>query len=101
MPVNLFVLSVLLVVGVVGGIAIMPEETPAGAGMADLPHAEGQRFATLDAYLAHLEKLGAYDIAWYRRLPDGRYRLIRRSAPGTAPQIFTRQELLERFGFSE
>lgn len=72
-----------------------------GGAPTDLPHAEGKSFATLDAYLAHLEKLGEIGIAWYERLPDGRYQLIRRRPPGTAPEIFTRQELLERFGFAQ
>jgi len=71
-----------------------------GAG-GSLPHADGRHFETLDAYLAHLEELGTIGIAWYERRPDGRYQLITRRPPGQAPEIFTRQELLERFGFAE
>lgn len=66
-----------------------------------LPHAEGREFETLDAYLAHLQGLGSIGIAWYERMPDGRYQLIRRRPPWQEPDIFTRAELLERFGFEK
>lgn len=71
-----------------------------GAGDA-LPHAEGRDFTTLDAYLAHLQDLGTIGIAWYERMPDGRYQLVRRRPPWEQPEVFTREELLERFGFEE
>ncbi len=101
MPVNMGFLPVLLSVGLFGGMASLPGETHANGPVSGLPHAEGQSFATLDAYLAHLEKLGEIGISWYERMPDGRYQLIRRRRPGTAPEVFTRQELLGRFGFDE
>jgi len=84
---------------VAGGMALMPVDSGANGFVPDLPHAEGQRFETLDAYLAHLQELGTIGIAWYERLPDGRYQLIKRRVPGTEPEIFTRRELLEKFGF--
>jgi hypothetical protein len=33
-------------------------------------------------------------------LPDGRYMLVQRRPSGEAPEIFTRQDLLDRFGFA-
>lgn len=101
MPVNLGLLSISLIFGIAGGMAIMPGDARANGAATGLPHAEGRDFATLDAYLAHLEKLGEIGITWYERMPDGRYQMIRRRQPGSAPEIFTRQELLDRFGFDE
>lgn len=65
-----------------------------------LPHARGQSFATLDAYLAHLEELGKIGLPWYRLLEDGRYMRVLRAPPGTVPEILTRAELAARYGFS-
>jgi|LauGreSuBDMM15SN_2_FD.fasta_scaffold469547_1 hypothetical protein len=70
-------------------------------GLAELPFSQGQSFATLDAYLAHLERLGTIGITWYQRLPNDTYEMVRRRAPGAKTIIFTRQELLERYGFAE
>lgn len=67
----------------------------------DLPHAQGRSFERLDDYLAHLENLGAYGITWFQRQPDGRYVEVQRRPPGQEPPVFTRAELLERFGFDE
>lgn len=67
----------------------------------DLPHAQGLGFQTLDAYLDHLEELGAYGITWFQRMPDGRYVEVQRRPPGQEPPVFTREELLDRFGFEE
>ena len=69
-------------------------------GVSNLPGAQGQVFETLDAYLDFLEARGVYGQQWYERLPDGRYQLATRNA-GEAPQIFTRAELAQRFGFVE
>lgn len=94
-------------VGLAGLIALAPAEGggngngPSAAGRADLPYAQGQRFATLGDYLAHLQTLGTIGITWYRALPDGRYEAVRRRAPGTPPEILTRQDLLARYGFEE
>ena len=82
------------------GLVVMGADVAGGNGGAvERPFAQGQSFETLDAYLAHLERLGTIDIAWYRLLPDGTYEVIRRRPPGMPPQIVTRQELLARFGF--
>ncbi|WP_439139942.1 hypothetical protein [Roseicyclus sp.] len=94
-------------ISLAGLIALAPPEAggngggPAAGGIADLPYAQGQVFDTLDAYLAHLQTLGTLGITWYRALPDGRYEAVRRRAPGTPPTIFTRQELLDRYGFAQ
>jgi hypothetical protein len=65
----------------------------------DLPHADGRHFESLDTYLAHLQELGTIGIAWFEAMPDGRYQLITRRPPGQEPEIFTREDLLQRFGF--
>jgi hypothetical protein len=71
---------------------------PLGIG---LPCADGRRFASLDAYLAHLETLGTMGITWYDHRADGTYVEVRRRPPGEAPPVFTRQDLLDRFGFDD
>jgi hypothetical protein len=73
-----------------------------GKGVSELPFSQGRSFATLDEYLDHLKSLGAIDISYYELMPDGKYHL--KSAfpskyPG--PTVFTRQELLEKYGFDE
>ncbi|PWK54701.1 hypothetical protein [Roseicyclus mahoneyensis] len=65
-----------------------------------LPFSSGRSFADLDTYLAHLQELGTMGIPWFQLLPDGRYMLVQRRPPGEAPEIFTRQDLLDRFGFA-
>ena len=94
--------AVALSSAVIGGLLLMPSEGAAGpvAGVADLPHADGRLFETLDAYLAHLEELGTIGIAWFQLRPDGMYERIMRRPPGSAPELYTRQELQEMFGFS-
>ncbi|MCV0396060.1 MAG: hypothetical protein K5872_18075 [Rhizobiaceae bacterium] len=74
--------------------------TSDGAGSA-LPFARGQSFATLDEYLAHRRRLGTMDVPYYREVSPGRYRLEGGSpTPVPAPdRIWTREELLEKYGF--
>lgn len=91
----------LLLIVMAGGGALVPNDAKSNETEPGLPHAEGKNFGTLDAYLAHLETLGEIGIAWYERMPDGRYQLIKRRMPGSEPEVFTRQELLDRFGFQE
>jgi hypothetical protein len=66
-----------------------------------LPFSQGLTFDSLDAYLAHLERLGTMDITWYNLRPDGTYEVVRRRAPSTPAIILSRQDLLDRFGFVE
>ena len=79
--------------------------------VADAPRVN-QRFRTLDEYLAYLERAQApIDGAWYRQIRPGVYELQRGNArrlviEGEAPPppdklIFTRQELLEKYGFTK
>jgi hypothetical protein len=90
----------ILGLGLAGLIVLAAERAGGNGGPAELPFAQGQSFETLDAYLAHLEGLGTIGITWYRALPDGTYEMVQRRPPGTPPTIFTRQELLARFGFA-
>lgn len=87
--------------GLVGLVVFAAPEAMGNGARTDLPFAQGQGFADLDAYLAHLETLGTIGVTWYRPLPDGTYEEIRLRAPGTPPRTFTRQELLDRFGFED
>lgn len=71
-------------------------------GVSELPFSQGRSFATLDDYLIHLKSLGAIDISYYELMSDGKYHL--KSAfpskyPG--PTVFTRRQLLEKYGFDE
>jgi hypothetical protein len=71
-------------------------------GVATAPTPLNRRFSTLDEYLAFREKGAAIGKAWYRELRPGIYRL---EAPGyrgsaSGEQIFTREQLLLKFGFS-
>ena len=92
----------LLGLGLAGAmLALAPPAAGNGGAPPDRPFAMGQEFPTLDAYLAHLEELGGMGITWYERQPDGTYIMIRRRPPGTPPEIFTRQDLLDRFGFDQ
>lgn len=93
------------------GTAPLPEETgtdmpdtPATDMVHDLPFSQGQGFATLDAYLQHLKSLAPQDRPYYEEVEPGRYRHITgRRGPGETPDdtIYTREDLLERYGFSE
>src|SRR3712207_5819555 len=76
------------------------EQQPA-AGVSDLPFAAGMTFASLDDYLAHLRRRGAYDVPWYREVSPGVYeRVGGRAPPGAPPERFTREQLERRFGFA-
>ena len=74
-----------------------PAAAPGGA-VGDLPFADGQSFASLDQYLAHLRKLGASDIPFYEEVEPGVYQVMSGRA-GLQPQRYTREELERRFGF--
>jgi hypothetical protein len=65
-----------------------------------LPFAGEQSFATLDEYLAFLKTAGEYDTPWYREIKPGRvYERVTRRAPGKKAPIYTREQLLEKYGF--
>jgi hypothetical protein len=70
-------------------------------GRANLPFAMGKSFATLDAYLAHLQCFaGPIDKPWWREIRPGVYEHVM-SATNARPEIATRAELMKRFGFSK
>lgn len=63
-----------------------------------------ERFPTLDAYLAYLEKRSHMDGPWYREVRPGVYELqtgnLRLPDGERRKRVFTRQELEKKFGFS-
>ena len=66
-----------------------------------LPFAKGQTFRDLDSYLAHRKELGTRDVPFFERMRDGRYELITPFVRDpSVKRIFTREELLQKFGFS-
>lgn len=106
-------LGLLMLQACVGGDAEQnPASPPAGAAVEGdermdempvegLPYARGRSFSTLDEYLAWREQLGHRDLPWYMKRPDGLYeRVAGRRPPGHQPELFTREELMEKFGFS-
>ena len=71
-------------------------------GVAGLPGSKGQTFATLDDYLAHLEKGGQIDRPFWEKLEDGRFRWnTGRAMRFHDPKYVTREDLLEMYGFDE
>lgn len=70
-------------------------------GVANLPFAMGHRFNSLDQYLTHLQCVAApIDLPWWREIRPGIYEHVK-TATGAKPQIATREELMERFGFTD
>ena len=63
--------------------------------------APNQRFDSLDAYLAHLEAMAPMDSSWYRPIKPGVYRLETGNlrGPYRGQRLFTRAELMRKFGF--
>ena len=81
------------------GAAVAAVPQP-GQPVSGLPFSQGRSFTSLDQYLAFLETRGAYDIPWYRKVRPGVYELVTRRPPGTPRQVFTREELARKFGFT-
>lgn len=78
----------------------MVAEQNGADGVANLPFAMGKTFATLDAYLAHLECFaGPIDKPWWREIRPGVYEHVK-TATGASPETATRAELMKRFGFT-
>lgn len=77
-----------------------PQQTAAEDGcVANLPFSRGSSFCCLDEYLAHLEQQGAIDLPWWRQIGRGLYERVVRM-PGAERETATREELMDRFGFS-
>ena len=73
---------------------------PQTEGVANLPFAMGKKFATLDAYLAHLKCFaGPIDKPWWKEIRPGVYEHVT-TATNAKREIATRAELMKRFGFS-
>ena len=68
--------------------------------MSNLPYALGRTFATLDEYLAHLERQAAIDLPYWRHIAPGLYERVTTRTPHGKPERATRAELMERFGFT-
>ena len=83
-----------------------PSSDSSGKTVVDDRLSINNRFADLDAYLAHLRRRSAIDGAWYREIRPGVYELqtggnLRLDVPATGKRIFTREELEKMFGFSK
>ena len=64
-----------------------------------LPYADGRTFRSLNDYLAYRKTLGRLDRPYYEEISPGLYRLVAMRRPNTPDQVFTRQQLLDLFGF--
>ncbi len=95
---RLFLLSGAILLAACAAPAAEPEAT-AGA-RAGLPFAQGRSFVSLDDYLAFLEKRGSQDVPWYRKVGPDTYELVARRGPRAERVVVTRQELMDRFGFT-
>ncbi|HYI48561.1 MAG TPA: hypothetical protein VEX35_08860 [Allosphingosinicella sp.] len=91
----------------VGGDNIVkePDMTPvreaAARPVRQLPDSFGRTFATLDQYLDHLRRYAAtVDKPWYREVRPGVYERVTTMVPRREPEIYTRAQLMERFGFT-
>ena len=72
--------------------------------ISDLPHSQGLSFSTLDGYLAHLRSLAPQDRPYFEEIAPSQFRRVTgRRAPGTEEDqtVYTRQQLLDQFGFEE
>lgn len=76
-----------------------PAQAAAETGL-PLPYSRGHSFASLDEYLAYLERTnGPIDLPWWREIRPGVYQQVIRM-PAAQPQTATREELRQRFGFT-
>lgn len=82
--------------------AMVTQNENRGGGTArNRPFAHGRSFATLDEYLAHLrDRAGPIGQPWYRKIGADTYELATNTVPRGRPETFTRQQLMERFGFT-
>lgn len=79
----------------------MEQGTNGGDGVRGLPSSFGRSFVTLDEYLEHLRNYaGPVDQPWYRKVGSGSYELVTSQRPAGAPQVFTREELMRKYGFT-
>lgn len=73
-----------------------------GKPVTNAPIPINQRFRSLDEYLAFREKGAAMDKAWYREIKPGLYQLETGNYRGPAieKRLFTRAELMRKYGFA-
>lgn len=72
----------------------------AETGVANLPYARGKVFNSLDEYLTYLEETqGPIDKPWWREIKPGLYEHMIHM-PGAERETATREELMERYGFT-
>lgn len=65
-----------------------------------LPESYGRSFRSLDGYLVHLQCHAApVDASWWLEVSPGVYRHMK-TATNAQPEVATRAELMQRFGFS-
>ncbi len=77
------------------------EKEGAAPPVRQLPDSFGRTFASLDEYLAHLRRYAApIDKPWYREVRPGVYERVTTAVPRREPQIYTRAQLMQRFGFT-
>lgn len=70
-------------------------------GVQGLPSSFGKSFATLDQYLEHLRNYaGPVDLPWYREIKPGVYELVTTIRPAPPPELFTRAQLMQKYGFT-
>lgn len=84
--------------------AMTNEADAAGTPRRELPYAHGRSFATLDEYLAHLERYaGPVGQPWYRKIGSDLYQRVTtvRTLDGrNQPETFTREQLMREYGFT-
>ena len=82
-------------------VAMSNQAAGGGPPVRGLPSSFGRSFATLDEYLAHLERYaGPVGQAWYRRVGPDIYERVTTVVPQPQPRRFTRDELMRRYGFT-
>ncbi|MGZ8361466.1 MAG: hypothetical protein ACXWUX_13170 [Allosphingosinicella sp.] len=71
-------------------------------GVAELPYARGRTFASLDEYLAYLQQTnGTIDLPYWRATGRGVYQwTVRMPGEPAGRETATREELMQRYGFS-
>jgi hypothetical protein len=76
-------------------------ETNARLGKMQASQTDPRQFDTLDAYLAHLKVMGTRGRAYYRPVGADLYEYVppRGRGPQQPPQMFTRAQLMSKFGF--
>lgn len=68
-------------------------------GVPNLPHAFGNKFETLDSYLAHLQCHAApIDLPWWHEISPGVFKRMT-TATNAKREIATREQLELRYGF--